>query len=27
EEEWAREIGAQLRRIADDLNAQYERRM
>nr|2VOF_B Chain B, Bcl-2-binding Component 3 [Mus musculus]2VOF_D Chain D, Bcl-2-binding Component 3 [Mus musculus] len=26
EEEWAREIGAQLRRIADDLNAQYERR-
>ncbi|GAB1291601.1 Bcl-2-binding component 3 [Apodemus speciosus] len=26
EEEWAREIGAQLRRMADDLNAQYERR-
>lgn len=27
EEEWAREIGAQLRRMADDLNAQYERRV
>ncbi|ELW71158.1 Bcl-2-binding component 3 [Tupaia chinensis] len=26
EEQWAREIGAQLRRMADDLNAQYERR-
>lgn len=26
EEEWAREIGAQLRRMADDLNEQYERR-
>uniref|UniRef100_A0A8C2MKP2 BCL2 binding component 3 n=1 Tax=Cricetulus griseus TaxID=10029 RepID=A0A8C2MKP2_CRIGR len=26
EDEWAREIGAQLRRMADDLNAQYERR-
>nr|2M04_B Chain B, Bcl-2-binding component 3 [Homo sapiens]4HNJ_C Chain C, Bcl-2-binding component 3 [Homo sapiens] len=25
EEQWAREIGAQLRRMADDLNAQYER--
>lgn len=27
EEQWAREIGAQLRRMADDLNAQYERRV
>uniref|UniRef100_G1LNV7 BCL2 binding component 3 n=1 Tax=Ailuropoda melanoleuca TaxID=9646 RepID=G1LNV7_AILME len=26
EEQWAREIGAQLRRMADDLNALYERR-
>lgn len=26
EEQWAREIGAQLRRMADDLDAQYERR-
>ncbi|XP_075392950.1 bcl-2-binding component 3 isoform X2 [Tenrec ecaudatus] len=26
EQQWAREIGAQLRRMADDLNAQYERR-
>lgn len=27
EEQWAREIGAQLRRMADDLNALYERRV
>nr|KAF6409061.1 BCL2 binding component 3 [Rousettus aegyptiacus] len=26
EEQWAREIGAQLRRMADDLDALYERR-
>lgn len=27
EEQWAREIGAQLRRMADDLDALYERRV
>ncbi|KAK2495079.1 hypothetical protein MC885_007012, partial [Smutsia gigantea] len=27
EEQWAREIGAQLRRMADDLNTLYERRV